>query len=168
MDHTVVSGGLRASALAHEQGIPVVGDIEDETGPGVAELMRQIDHLIVGVELAERVTGKGEPAAMVHALCAGKQACCAVTAGEQGCWYAERGGEVQHVSAFKVQVVDTTGCGDVFHGAYAAAIAQGDSVPTAIRVASATAALKATQPGGRRGIPNRAQVGSLLGGHGLC
>jgi sulfofructose kinase len=58
--------------------------------------------------------------------------------------------------------VDTTGCGDVFHGAYAACIARGERVDMAIQVASAAAGLKATQPGGRRGIPDRAAVDRFL------
>jgi len=49
--------------------------------------------------------------------------------------------------------VDTTGCGDVFHGAYAAALIRGETITMAIRQASAAAAIKATQPGGRKGIP---------------
>ncbi len=51
-------------------------------------------------------------------------------------------------------VVDTTGCGDVFHGAYAAAIARGAGTRAAIRLASAAAGMKATRPGGRAGIPD--------------
>ncbi len=162
VDHKVVAGGLRAVALAHRHGIAVVGDVEDEREPGVAELMDGIDHLIVGVELARRVTGEGEPAAIVRALAVPSRACAAVTVGERGVWYAECGGDVRHCPAFRVPVVDTTGCGDVFHGAYAACIARGESVAQAIRVATATAGLKATQPGGRTGIPNRAMVERFL------
>ncbi|MHB0877875.1 MAG: PfkB family carbohydrate kinase [Anaerolineae bacterium] len=168
VDHTAGASGLRAVELAQEQGIPVVGDIEDETGHGVAEMMDKVDHLIIGVELAERVTAEVEPVAMVRLLSGAGRACSAVTAGERGCWYSECGREVQHVPAFKVRVADTTGCGDVFHGAYAAAIAHGDSVRVAMRLASAAAALKATQPGGRGGIPSRTQVASLLREHVLC
>ena len=85
-----------------------------------------------------------------------------VTAGERGCWYAERDGEVLHVPAFRVQVVDTTGCGDVFHGAYAACLAWGYPVRRAIQVATAAAGLKATQPGGRSGIPDLPTVQRFL------
>jgi ribokinase len=158
VDHTVVEGALRAAELARACDIPVVGDIERETEPGVSDLMRLIDHLIVGIDLAERVTGEKEPASMVHALAGDQRACCVVTAGGAGCWYSERGGQVRQRPAFKVQVVDTTGCGDVFHGAYAACIAQGEAVDTAVQVAAAAAAIKATQPGGRSGIPGRAAI----------
>lgn len=161
VDNRALAAGLRAAELAHARHIPVVGDIELELGPGDLELMAQIDHLLVGLELAAQVTGETEPARSVRAL-AGQRACCVVTAGERGCWYVEQGGPVQHVPAFRVQAVDTTGCGDVFHGAYAACLAQGESVAAAIQVASAAAALKATQPGGRTGIPDRAAVERFL------
>jgi sulfofructose kinase len=162
VDFTVGDGGLRAIQLAHAHGIPVVGDIEQETIPGVETLMRQIDHLIIGVGLAGQLTGETQPDRMVRVLASAERACCVVTGGERGCWYSERGAAVRHFPAYRVQVADTTGCGDVFHGAYAACIAQGESVPTAIKVATATAGLKATQPGGRTGIPNRTTVDRFL------
>jgi sulfofructose kinase len=164
VDYTVMGAGLRAIELAHTLGIPVVGDIESEGDPRLPDLMRGIDHLILGIELAGRVTGESEPAAMVGALSGPDRACCAVTAGERGCWYSERGGQVGHFPAFKVQVVDTTGCGDVFHGAYAACIARGEGVGRSIQIATAAAGIKATQPGGRSGIPDLAAVERFLHG----
>ena len=166
VDHTVTETGPRAIELAHAQGIPVVGDIEAVRDPRVLDLVSQIDHLILGVQLAGRMTGESEPAAMVRALSGPDRACCVVTAGERGCWYSEHGGGVRHFAVFRVQVVDTTGCGDVFHGAYAACIARGESVSTAIRVATAAAGIKATQQGGRRGIPDLAAVERFLREHG--
>lgn len=164
VDHKAVDGGVRGAQLARRLGIPVVGDIEDEAVPGVQELMALVDHLIVGHEFAGRVTGETECAAMVRALSEGR-ACCVVTAGERGCWYSERGGEVHHYPALPVQAVDTTGCGDVFHGAYAAALAVGRGVPRAIAVATATAGLKTTRPGGRSGIPDWETVERFLQAH---
>jgi len=161
VDHTIVHAGLRAADLAHAHGIPVIADLEQTTVPRVLELMRVIDHLIVGIRFAERVTGEHDPAAAVRRL-SESRACCVVTAGQQGCWYSERGGQVRHVPAFKVPVVDTTGCGDVFHGAYAACLARGDGMSQAIRVATAAAAIKATRPGGRNGIPNQMTIDSFL------
>ncbi|MCD6289104.1 MAG: hypothetical protein J7M34_01280 [Anaerolineae bacterium] len=162
VDHTNVPGGLRAVEIAHGLGIPVVADIEFMREPGVEKLLDRVDHLIIGVELAEEITGRADPAAAVKALASPSRACCVVTAGERGCWYAERDGEARHFPAFRVETVDTTGCGDVFHGAYAAWIAQGGDVPEAIRVASAAAALKAMHPGGRSGIPGRMAVLQFL------
>lgn len=165
VDHLTAEGGLRAVELARAHRIPVVADIEREDWPGVPDLMRQVDHLIVGVDLAQRVTRESDPVAMVHALSQDDRACCVVTAGERGCWYSERGGAVRHYPAYLVHVRDTTGCGDVFHGAYAACIAQGESVDTAVQMATAAAGIKATQPGGRSGIPSRAIIDRFLRQH---
>lgn len=165
VDNRAIEAGVRAAVLAHNRDIPVVGDIEPEVGSDALELMRHIDHLIIGMELAGQVTGESRPERIVRALAGSERACCVITAGERGCWYSERSGPVEHFPAFPVQTVDTTGCGDVFHGAYAACLAQGESVAAAIRVASAVAALKATQPGGRTGIPNRAAVDRFLVKH---
>lgn len=162
VDDLMGTGALRAVELARAHGIPTVGDVERENGPGVRELMTQIDHLIVGAQLAERVTGETKPERMVRALDRPGRICSVVTAGEEGCWYMEHGGPVRHFPTYTVQVVDTTGCGDVFHGAYAACLAKGADIPAAIQVATAAAALKATQPGGRTGIPSRTTVDRFI------
>ena len=86
------------------------------------------------------------------------RACAVITAGEKGCWYSQNGSPAVRVAGFPVKAIDTTGCGDVFHGAYAAAIARGESIADAVLLANASAALKATRPGGRLGIPNLATV----------
>jgi sulfofructose kinase len=124
--------------------------------------MDQVDHLVIGIDFAKQVTGENNPEEMVRALSNTDRACCLVTAGERGCWYSERGREVHHFPAFSVQAVDTTGCGDVFHGAYAACIAQGESVNRAIQIATAAAGIKATRSGGRSGIPDRATIDRFL------
>lgn len=158
VDYATGYGGLRAVRLAHDLGIEVVGDVERLTVPGAEELLHEIDHLIVGIEFAALATGEAQPGDMVRALFGSGRACCAVTAGDRGCWYAKQDGEARHVPAYRVPVVDTTGCGDVFHGAYAAVVSFGESVDRAIEIATAAAALKATKPGGRAGIPDRDTV----------
>lgn len=162
VDHVAIEAGLRAAELARAGGIPVVGDIERTMHPRTLDLVALIDHLIVSIEFARRVTSENAPEACALALARGERVCSAVTAGEQGCWYSVRGGAVRHVPAFRVPVVDTTGCGDVFHGAYAASLAQGYEIHEALVRASAAAALKATQPGGRAGIPTRAALERFL------
>ncbi len=164
VDYTVGPGGLRAVELARRRGIAVVGDVECASAPGAADLAGLVDHLVANVEFGRQVTGEREPAAMVRALAGPGRACSAITAGERGIWYAERGGEVRHQPAFRVHAVDTTGCGDVFHGAYAASIARGEPVARAIQVGAAAAALKATRAGGRAGIPDAQDVERLLAG----
>jgi sugar/nucleoside kinase (ribokinase family) len=86
-----------------------------------------------------------------------------VTCGADGCWYLEEAGaSPRHQPAYPVRVADTTGCGDVFHGAYASALVRGAGLAERVRFAAAAAALKATRPGGQEGIPTRAEVEAFL------
>ena len=167
VDHTVQSGGIRAAQQARRLGIPVVGDFESAANDLVVELMGLVDHLIIGSHLSEQITGYADPQDRVRALMSAGRACCVVTQGEQGCWYA--GGDspevVRHFPAFPVKAVDTTGCGDVFHGAYAAGLAHGMELEQRIRTATAAAGIKAMQPGGRSGIPRQAEVIQFLSTH---
>ena len=87
-----------------------------------------------------------------------------VTCGADGSWYrGAANDEPRHQSAYRVQVVDTNGCGDVFHGAYASALARGLGLSERLRIASAAAALKASHRGGQAGIPTLAAVEAFLG-----
>jgi sugar/nucleoside kinase (ribokinase family) len=61
--------------------------------------------------------------------------------------------ECFHVPAFEVAVVDTTGAGDVFHGAYLAGLLQGWDLRQVTLFSTAVSAIKCTQLSGRRGIP---------------
>ena len=164
VDSTVTGVGRHAALLAREAGVPVVADLEDPNAASVMELAAEVDHLIVGVTFAGQVTGASSPEQMVRALWHPGASACVVTAGGQGCWFMshETGRDVIHHPAPRVEVVDTNGCGDVFHGAYAASIARGASVARAVAVATVTAAQKATQRGGRQGIPNRETVERIL------
>ena len=137
-------------------GIPVLADLEHAATTEALALVDEVDHLVIGTDFARQATGQNAPPDMLQALYRPQHVACVVTAGALGCWYAGRvtGGEVRHQPACRIQVVDTTGCGDVFHGAYAVALACGLGLAEAIRAATAAAGLKATRPGGRRGIPD--------------
>jgi sugar/nucleoside kinase (ribokinase family) len=157
-------GNLRAAKIVRAAGIPVVADFERGDGAAVFEaVLPLVDHLIVGARFAVELTGEASPDKAAARLWREGRALVAVTCGAAGCWYLTGADERPlHQDAFPVEAVDTTGCGDVFHGAYAAALNWDMSAAERIRFASATAALKATQPGGRKGIPTRAQVEAVL------
>jgi sulfofructose kinase len=146
---------LRAARFAREHGVAVVADLEDASAPGTAELMDVADHLVVSGEFAAAVTRKRRPAAAVRALAAPGRT-VVVTCGADGAWYMPDDGCTApvHVPAFTVDPVDTNGCGDVFHGAYAAALARDMDLPERVRVASAVAALSSMTAGGQEGIPD--------------
>ncbi|MBU6377671.1 MAG: sugar kinase [Gammaproteobacteria bacterium] len=69
---------------------------------------------------------------------------------------------LQRMPAFAVTPVDTLGAGDVWHGAFALALAEGENETAAVRAASAAAAIKVTRHGGRAGAPTRAERDALL------
>ncbi len=161
VDHFGVEGMTRAVKLARAAGIPVVGDLENDGGPGFAGLLALVDHLIIPHAFAGRLTGEADPAAAVHALWNEGRRLVGVTRGADGCWYRVSGETaVRHQPAFPVEARDTTGCGDVFHGAYAAALAWGWDPAERVRFASAAAALKATGAS----CPTRAEVETLFSG----
>jgi len=162
LDNFAFHSGLRAAGFAHAHGIPVIADIESIDLPDLNRFESLIDHLIVGIDAARAMTRRDAVIDMVQTLANPGRAASVVTDGVNGCWFSEYGGPVQHFPAYIVDVVDTTGCGDVFHGTYAAALARGETVIRAIQIASASAALKATCCGGREGIPSLAKVESFI------
>ncbi len=165
LDHTHGARMLRLARAARERGVPTVADFERDTLPELRELIELTDHLILPWSLARVLTGANEPAHAVERLQAARRAAVVVTRGEQGAWYLAAGAAgVAHQPAFRVPVVDTTGCGDVFHGAYAAALAEGLAAADRVRLASAAAALKAMRRGGQAGIPTGAEVRAFLAG----
>lgn len=87
-----------------------------------------------------------------------------ITLAERGCVAAGPEGELC-IPAFPVVAVDTTGAGDVFHGAYLYAMLQGWPARQRLVFASAAAALKCRRLGGRAGIPTRPEVEAFLGAH---
>ncbi len=163
VDHLGVPGMIRAANVARRAGIPVVADIESDRHPQIGRLLDLADHLIISQSFAAKVTGAASPEQAVRKLARPDRQVSVVTCGAGGCWYFAPGWPVpRRQPAFKVNAVDTTGCGDVFHGAYAFALARGMALEERIRLAAATAALKATRPGGQAGIPSLRAVRRYL------
>jgi sugar/nucleoside kinase (ribokinase family) len=161
LDHTGIVGMLRAARIAREAGIPIVADLERDLGAPLAELLALVDHLVLPCDFARKISGvTADTPAIARALWRPDRAAVVITCGVAGSWYltAEEPGTVYHQPAFRVPEVDTNGCGDVFHGVYAAGLSEGMGAADRIRFAAAVAALKATQPGGQKGIPLRAEA----------
>jgi sulfofructose kinase len=119
--------------------------------PGLAQLTGQAD-IAGGLRAAERL-------GTVNAV-------TAVTDGEHGVfWWAD--GVLRRQRPPVVTAVDTTGAGDAFHGAYALALARGTSPDTCLRFATAVAAAKCVQPGGRAGLPDTAALTAFVRRHPL-
>ncbi len=160
VDHVGIPGMIRAARIARAAGIPVVADLEREMGAPLRELLALIDHLILPYDFAQKITGAADGPAVVRALWQPGRAAVVITRSAEGAWYitAEEPDTVYHQPSFRVGEVDTNGCGDVFHGVYAAGLSEGMPAAERIRLAAAVAAQKATQPGGQKGIPLRSDA----------
>jgi sulfofructose kinase len=155
--------GIEAARIARQHRIPVVIDVEQDE-PHVAEAMRISSHIIVSEDFAGGYTGRRNVTEMLAVLRSNLEQVVIITRGDKGCAGST---PTEHFAlpAFPVDVVDTTGCGDTFHGAFALALARGQAVVPAARFASGAAALCATQLGGRAGIPTAAQLEQFLKQH---
>ena len=152
---------LALGELARQAGIPTILDA-GSVHVGTRALADKVDYLICSEKFAREYTSQSEPelaAARLNELAA----TTVVTLGQDGLVWSQAG-RVRRLSAFKVEVVDSTGAGDVFHGALAAGLAEGKAWEETLRFASAAAALSCTRPGARSGIPTRQEVTDFLQG----
>jgi len=155
--------GIEAAKTAKQHNIPVVIDVE-RNEPHVAVAMSLSSHIIVSEEFASSYTGSSNIAEMLASLRSNREQVVIITRGENGCVGSSKEGQFE-LPAFAVEVVDTTGCGDTFHGAFALAIARSQPIISAARFASGAAALCATQLGGRAGIPTAQELDQFLSRH---
>lgn len=156
-----VGGAERLFALAAARGLPSVLDAELGPPQILRRLAPQADHAIFSERGLVDFAGTVDPHAGLAQAAAVLRGTVAVTLGARGSlWW--RDGRAIHLPAPRVQARDTTGCGDVFHGAYALALAEGANAPDAARFATAAAALKAVRGNGWEGMPDRAAVTALL------
>ncbi len=125
---------------------------------GTLELMDKVDYLACSEKFARQLTGNVETA--LQQLAAISPAVI-VTLGEQGLIW-QRGQEQGAFPAFSVNAVDSTGAGDAFHGALAAALSSGTDWLTTLRYASAAGALCCSKMGARQGLPERNEINELI------
>jgi sulfofructose kinase len=130
--------------------------------PKFRELFPFVDLLIVAAEFADAAVGSGTREEQLVRLSAWGAKVVGITDGVKGSWFREGEADPFHQPAFRVEVMDTTGCGDVFHGILLAALTNGQSTREAAEEASAGAALAATALGGRGFLPTRSEVRDFL------
>ncbi|MBJ3593669.1 sugar kinase [Salmonella enterica subsp. enterica serovar Saintpaul] len=153
-------GAKQAFTLARRVGVMTVLD-GDVTPQDISELVALSDHAAFSEPGLARLTGMKDPGAGLKQAQMLTNGRVYVTRGSEGCDWLNHA-MLQHQPGFTVDVVDTTGAGDVFHGALAFGLASGYRQEEAVRFASGVAALKCTRPGGRAGIPDCDQTRSFL------
>lgn len=126
--------------------------------PGAEALIALSDVAVLSHSYARSLHGGDyDPGGFVVALrgrmASGGRRIAGITLGADGCLMAEAGGATRHVSAPRVEAVDTTGAGDVFHGAFVHELLRGGSPEDAARFACAAAALSCRGLTGRAALP---------------
>jgi ribokinase len=129
-------------------------------------LLRHVDVLVVNEGEALRLAGvpTTDWAALAVALRARGPASCVITLGERGAIHADAAGATGH-PAFPVDAVDTTGAGDSFVGALAAALADGRRLTEAVRHGCAAGALATTRMGAQSALPTSAELDRFRAAH---
>lgn len=167
-DFRWVEGTRALYQAARALGIPRVLDADAGNPQAVRELSALADHVIFSERgLQEQSEGLPPEQALRQFPCA-PGAVVAVTLGERGSLFFHQG-QLQAFEAPRVVAVNTNGAGDVFHGAYALALARGQDWVSAARYASAAASLKCTRDADWASLPGHEEVSAFMpvgGGHG--
>lgn len=152
LDGHQTKAALAAAKTANKHGVTVSIDAGTII-PGIEELLERSDIVIASEKFASRYTGEARMETALKKLYGLNRTFSAVTMGKAGSIGFD-GKRLIKCPTFMVDVVDTTGAGDVYHGAFIFNYARGKSWEECMRFASAVSALKCTQLGGRTGIPD--------------
>ena len=152
------AAALEAARIARDGGAEVIIDA-GTLREGVAELLPFCNWIAASETFAGQVAPGGSVEDALEEMMGHGPRAAIVTLGERGC-AATEGGDVMYFEGFEVDAYDTTGAGDVFHGALVFAVLQGWDLARCCVFANAVAALKCRRLGGRDGIP---ELGEALG-----
>lgn len=153
-------GAKYALEQAKEYNIPSVLDADIAPDP-IDDLVKLADHVAFSEPGLKKFTGCSDPIEGLKLAQKQTDGMVYVTVGSKGCYWLE-GKDILHEPVVQVDVVDTTGAGDVFHGALAVAVAESKQNRESIVFSNTVAALKCTKKGGREGIPTRLEVDQIL------
>ena len=159
-----LEGARVAFEAARKAKVATILDADLGGREALTELLALTDYAIFSAPALEEFAAEeaiGDRLARVAAL--GPRH-AGVTLGENGYTWRE-GGQLASHAAFKVDVVDTTGAGDAFHGAFALGLVEGRTTADTVRRACAVAALECTRLGGRAGLPTAAELAVFLLAH---
>ncbi len=156
IDHGTGESGYLTALEARKKGLDVVLDVERKE-PEIEKLMEISNHIIVGRNFAASYSGTESEEKIFKYLRKSKDQVIVMTLGGEGLVGQDSNG-VFRFPGLKINMVDSTGCGDVFHGAYAFGISMGWDTKKSCLLANAASALKATRTGGGANIPGRKEV----------
>jgi sulfofructose kinase len=157
-DHHWAAGTEHFFRLAREAGKAAILDADRQTSMQILESATHIGFSARGLREQSGVENLPEALAWRQTQMPGW---LAVTDGANGAWFTANG-SVAHEPALNVPAVDTNGAGDVWHGALAVALLEGQEPGNAVRFANAAASIKCSRLGGRSAIPTRSEVSAFL------
>jgi sulfofructose kinase len=161
LDGCDVDAALAAAKLARAAGIPVLADL-DTVYKNVEKLFPYIDYLIASTQFLPAVTGHADPFKVLENMArVFKVRTPGMTLGRDGALVYHQG-RFHYSPGFVVETVDTTGAGDVFHGAFAFALLASWDIVRALDFANAMAALNCTVLGARGGIKSQDAAEKLM------
>lgn len=151
----------RAARIARDHGIPVSVDV-DNIYPGFGQVLACVDYLVGSTEFPARWTGEQDPfRALERIQNEHHMQVAAMTLGRYGA-LARAAGQFVYSPGFVVNCVDTTGAGDVFHGAFCYSVLKGATVRDALEFSNSMAALNCTRLGARGGIATAGDARDLI------
>ncbi len=170
---TLLSGGLiladahnmpatiQLARWAREVRVPFVLDMERNL-PETPALLDLTDYVLCDESFPVAYTGERDAERALRAIRdRHRSPFVSMTMGPRGS-LALVGDQIIHTPAFEVEVLDTTGAGDVWHAGFAAGLLWQWDIEECLRLAAAASALKCRQLGGRAGIASRDEVLSFL------
>ncbi len=160
LDGFFPDAALAAAAFGRDAGITVSLDAGSRF-PELEEMLGLVDVFIPNLEVARGLTGEEKVEDCLARLSGMGPRTVVITCGGEGSWGCE-GGETVQVDAVEVDVVDTTGCGDAYHGGFLYGELKGWGLRDRMFFASAYAALKSTRLGGRKGLPDLDEMKAFL------
>ena len=151
LDGHDIHAAIQCAGWAKEEGIPTIVDL-DKVELLTSELMKKIDFVITSSRFPTLFTGISDrEKALIEMQRQTPGFLCATLGREGAVVLAE--GNILRIKGFEVDVVDTTGAGDVFHAGFIYGLLQNWELIEILRFANAVAALKCRELGGRKGIP---------------
>ena len=147
--------------VAKHYNIPSVLDLELGDINTLKEMISLGSHVILPLDGAQLISEEKSPEACLQTLQNFTDGQLIITDGANGSW-ALMEDKILYQPAFSVEVVDTTGCGDVYHAAYAIALLKGKNLQDRMEYASAYASIVATHFGGRSYFPSDDEVQELI------
>ena len=161
IDGLMIEGSQEAAKQARSRGLKVVMDA-GTMRDGSLELVSMVDVLIASERFAKSLAGEAtSPEIALEKLHKLGPEVVILTIGSRGS-IGISGDQIHFQKAFPVDVVDTTGAGDVYHGAYIYGMLQGWDVPECMRFASVASAIKCHEIGARKGIASLEKVKEFM------